>query len=186
MMTKRPALLNLALAASTLALALGGCSGGVPAKAEPTDPAGNFHVVSESLSRGGRPDEAGVTRLHEMGVRLIVDLEDDMDAVATERGWATALGIEHRSAPMNGETTPADDMVNDLLATFADPSQGPFFVHCQEGVDRTGVVVGLYRVFDEGWTAADAYTEMKALGFKTYLSKLRDYYSTKTGYAAQE
>jgi tyrosine-protein phosphatase SIW14 len=154
-------------------------------KASPDDPSGNFHVVSPTLYRGGRPDQAGVSKLAAMGVRTIVDLEDDGDAVATERGWAASLGLEHRNAPMNGQKTPNDAMVDELLALFVDEQAGPVFVHCQEGVDRTGVIVGLYRVFDEGWAAADAYDEMKALGFKTHLSALRDYYSVKTGYTAQ-
>jgi protein tyrosine/serine phosphatase len=175
------------LSLGALLAGLGACSGGfTPAKLQPQDPSGNFHQVSDTMYRGGRPDEPGVQALSEMGVRLIVDLEDDIGQVARERGWAEARGIKHVSTPMNGERTPDDDVVNELLATFADPEQGPVFVHCQEGVDRTGMMVGLHRVFNEQWTPADAYTEMKTLGFKTHLSKLRNYYSLKTGYQAAE
>lgn len=178
---------NRSLGFVLCAISLIGCGGGsMGSKAAPDDPSGNFHEVSPTLYRGGRPDQAGVTKLAAMGVRTIVDLEDDMGAVAHERSWADGLGLAHRNVPLNGERTPDDEAVNGLLALFVDEAAGPVFVHCQEGVDRTGLIVGLHRVFNEGWTAPDAYGEMKALGFKTHLSALRNYYSVKTGYAAQQ
>jgi protein tyrosine phosphatase (PTP) superfamily phosphohydrolase (DUF442 family) len=170
----------------SLAAAVAGCGGSTGAKINAADPAINYHVVDATLQRGGRPDQPGLAALAGNGIRYIIDLEDDAGAIKQEQAWVAELGLQFRNAPMNGEKTPDDGMINDLLALLADPAQGPFFVHCQEGVDRTGLVIGLDRVFNDGWAAADAYDEMKALGFKTYLSHLRDYYSVKTGYNALE
>jgi protein tyrosine/serine phosphatase len=156
-----------------------GC-GTVPAKASPDDPAGNFHQVSDGYYRGGRPDEAGVQRLAQMGVKTILDLENDPAAMATEQGWAEANGITFLTSPMDGMKTPNDQAVDEILALLKDKSKGPFYIHCMQGVDRTGLVVALHRVFNEGWTPADAYDEWKAMGFHTLLIALKDYYETKT------
>jgi hypothetical protein len=63
-------------------LALTAC-GTVPAKAVPTDPAGNFSDVSPGIYRGGRPDQPGVQEaLVKLGVKTIIDLENDDEMMA--------------------------------------------------------------------------------------------------------
>jgi protein tyrosine/serine phosphatase len=161
--------------------ALQGCTGSVPAKASPDDPAGNFFQVSEGLYRGGRPDEAGVQRLAQMGVKTIINLENDDQAVATERGWAEPLGIKFVNAPMDGMKTPDDNQVNQVEAMLGDKSQGPFYVHCLKGMDRTGAIIAIDRVVNEGWLPKDAYDEMNAMGFNSLLLFLKDYVRDKIG-----
>ncbi len=162
-------------------LALAGC-GGVPAKASPDDPAGNFYQVSDTVYRGGRPDGEGVMRLAAIGVKTIIDLEDDDDAVARERVWAANAGLFFIHEPMNGLETPRDGEVNDILAKLDDPTIQPLYVHCTEGVDRTGLIIALYRVIDEGWTPAAAHAEMMAHGFKSILMAMNHYFEEKTGW----
>lgn len=157
---------------------LSGC-GGVPVKASPGDPSGNFHEVSPGLYRGGRPDQVGVERLREMGVRTIVNLENDAQVVTQERGWAESVGIAFVHAPMDGMRRPDDGQVNAVMTHLADPAQGPFFVHCLKGMDRTGAIVAVHRVANERWLPADAYDEMKAMGFNGLLFKLKDYVKEK-------
>src|SRR5207248_38968 len=74
-LTMRSTVLTVCAAISTAAL-LPAC-GSVPPKASPSDPAGNFSEVSAGIYRGGRPDQPGVEVLAQMGVRTILDLEDD-------------------------------------------------------------------------------------------------------------
>jgi protein tyrosine/serine phosphatase len=83
---------------------------------------------------------------------------------------------------MSGFWTPDDSEVNQIEAIMADTSQRPIFVHCQHGQDRTGLIVGLYRVFSEHWSPADAYNEMLAKGFHQALFLLNHYYEEKTGF----
>jgi protein tyrosine/serine phosphatase len=40
-------------------------------------------------------------------------------------------------------------------------------VHCQLGVDRTGMAIASYRMAEEGWSANEAMKEMRAFGFST-------------------
>ena len=164
-----------------LLLALAGC-GSVPPKASPNDPAGNFHLVSDGIYRSGRPDEAGIQVLAQMGVKTIIDLENDDDAVALEQGWAQAAGIGFISQPMNGLADPNDDQVNQTLAEIDDPANRPVLVHCLQGKDRTGLIIALYRVIYEGWTPQAAHDEMLSLGFNTILLAMNHYFEDKTGW----
>src|SRR5262249_62401605 len=53
-----------------------------------------------------------------------------------------------------------DDRVFEALKIMADPQNRPLLIHCQQGADRTGAMVALYRVVVQGWTAEKAVEEM--------------------------
>jgi protein tyrosine/serine phosphatase len=72
--------------------------------------------------------------------------------------------------------------VNQIEAIMADHARRPIFVHCQHGEDRTGLIVGLYRVETEHWSPAAAYREMIAKGFHKILFFLNHYYEERTGW----
>jgi protein tyrosine/serine phosphatase len=156
------------------------------ARAENVDPATipilRFDVVSDGLYRGARPDAAGLQALADAGVTTVLDLEDDDAAVDNERAVADGLGLTFISKPMSGFWAPDDGEVNDILALLADSSNRPLFVHCQHGQDRTGLLIALDRVFNEGWSPADAHAEMMAHGFHKILWFLHHYYEEKTGF----
>jgi tyrosine-protein phosphatase SIW14 len=46
-----------------------------------------------------------------------------------------------------------------------DPARQPVYVHCAAGRHRTGVMTAVYRMECDGWTADQAYTEMKQYKF---------------------
>jgi protein tyrosine/serine phosphatase len=172
-----PTLLLIALCGATIV----GC-GSVPPKASPDDPAGNFAYVSQGIMRGGRPDQVGVARLADMGAKTIINLEDDDDVVELEKQWAESLRLSFVSHPMSGLSTPNDDGVNDVLAILADETRRPVYVHCMQGKDRTGIVIALHRVFNEGWSPRAAWDEMYAHGFNNILIALKHYFEKKTGF----
>lgn len=146
-----------------------------------SDPTANFVQVSEGLYRGARPDEGGLTRLSQLGVRTILNLEDDAGAIDNERRILAKLGMAQVSMPMSGLSTPDNDQMTETLSILNEKRNYPVFVHCAKGMDRTGVVIALHRVFNQGWSARDAEDEMKALGFNTMLDALETYYEQKTG-----
>ncbi len=47
-----------------------------------------------------------------------------------------------------------------FLKIVNDPQQQPVFVHCRQGQDRCGTIVGIYRLTQQSWTASDAYKEI--------------------------
>ena len=102
-------------------------------------------------------------------------------AIDRERQWAAELGLRQVVASMNGMANPSDRTVRDALALLADPEARPIFVHCAKGMDRTGAVIALHRVFNEGWGAREARAEMTARGFNGILLTLKEYMEKKVG-----
>jgi len=145
-----------------------------------TVPITRFLEVTADIYRGARPSVQGLTVLSKDGVKTDLDLEDDAAVVATERNTAERLGLQFINQPMSGTATPNDQQVDQTLKILNDPSNYPIFVHCKLGEDRTGLIIGLYRVFTQNWTAATAYNEMVADGFHPFLLGLKDYFDQKT------
>jgi len=157
-----------------------------------TQPA-NFLEVTEGIYRGGHPDTAGIAYLKGMGVRTIVDLEVDdlIEAwpweIAQEERDAKAADLTLLRYPMSAfEPAVSDDFdqkIANIMANLADDSLKPIYVHCKHGQDRTGLVIGLERVLNEGWDPQPAHDEMVKIGFHTGFLGLEDYYKRKTGWS---
>lgn len=52
-----------------------------------------------------------------------------------------------------------------FLSLVNDPASQPVYVHCVGGRHRTGVMTASYRMTHEGWTADQAFKEMKQCTF---------------------
>jgi hypothetical protein len=62
-----------------------------------------------------------------------------------------------------------------ILDIIDEPENGPVFVHCRDGVDRTGTIAAIYRITREGWTLRDALTEAERRGMRRIQVWMRDY-----------
>ncbi len=152
-------------------------------------PISNFKKVRPGLYRGGHPDQKGIDYLKKLGVKTIVDLEvgDFIEAtpwsISDELDRADAAGITVLRFPMSAfeaaESDRFDQQMDTILATLADASKKPIYVHCKHGQDRTGLVIGLERVAIEHWTPQKAHDEMVAIGFHTGFIGLEDYFWEK-------
>jgi tyrosine-protein phosphatase SIW14 len=137
-----------------------------------------FHQVSGGLYRGAQPTEVSdYEMLRNLGVKTIVNLREEG---ANEIAVAKKFGLQLKLFPMNAFTYPDDDQVNKILTVLSDPENQPVFIHCEFGKDRTGLIVALYRFFQEKWSAKQAYNEMVKLGFNRIFINLRHYYQKKT------
>lgn len=142
----------------------------------------NFHEVNASIVRSGRPTEKGLTDLrNQRGLKTIINLEDSSSNVKKEAGWAKKLGIDYLSYPTASFSRPDDAKVAEILNILNDQTRYPILIHCHHGEDRTGLMIGLHRVFTDQWTPKAAYQEMLDLGFHTILTSLDRYYKDKTG-----
>jgi hypothetical protein len=101
--------------------------------------------------------------------------------------WATGNGIEVVNLPM--QPAGDKDVFDNALNTFVHPHlatvdsavselsrRDGVLVHCTHGQDRTGLVVGVYRVMTDGWTKDAAYQEMTKLGFHPELHGLHEFW----------
>lgn len=142
----------------------------------------NFKQVNQNIYRGGRPSAEGLLELQKLGIKTIINLEDNRSAVKTEQKNLKSYPINFISIPTASLWSPKDKNVDHILNLLKDPNNFPIYIHCQHGQDRTGLMIGLYRVFDEGWKPVDAYQEMLANGFHQILFMLNRYFEHKTNF----
>jgi len=137
----------------------------------------NLHQVEADLWRGGQPNDEGWAYLKSLGVKTVVKLNFEKEGSDEE---AKVLGMNVYSVEFppsdleNLEQGPTQGQLDAAVALLIDPKLRPLYVHCQHGQDRTGLVVGAYRVAHDYWTRSKAYREMKNLGFHWELLGLLD------------
>lgn len=123
-----------------------------------------FYQVDEGLYRGGQPSDDGLRQLQRKGIKTVISLRQPSKAREQERRLVEQLGMRWVSIPMWFWWRPSDRQVQQFLEVAADPAQRPVFVHCQQGWNRSGILVAIYRMVAQGWPARRAYAEARQLG----------------------
>jgi len=164
--------INVAL--MLLAISLWAC-GSIPVV---TNGISNFKEVAPGVYRGGQPTEEGWAYLHSKGIKTVVKLNfasEGSDSKAVDLGMKVvdASGPPSTQSLFDFMKAPEPARIRLAVQSLANPKLQPLFVHCSHGEDRTGLIVGLYRVVHNGWTKERAFEEMKANGFHLSLVGLR-------------
>jgi len=149
---------------------------GAPAQKLRLDGVRNAAQVSDVLFRGAQPSASGLAELKKLGVRTIVNLREKGRETEWERKVAASLALNYLNIPIRGWAPPSDAWVAEFLKLFRDARGQRIFVHCHYGEDRTGVMVGAYRIALQNWTADQALSEMNSFGFHYYLYSERNAY----------
>ncbi len=123
----------------------------------------NFGRIDGNYYRGSQPKGEDYADLAALGVRTVIDLTKDGDPA--EAGMVEHAGMRFVRIPMTTHETPSADTVARFLQIVNDPANQPVYVHCQGGRHRTGVMTAVYRITDDGWTADQAFAEMKQFRF---------------------
>src|SRR6202158_5172269 len=153
------------VADSSAQLAMARASFGAPAEKLKLAGVSNAGKVSEMLLRGAQPSAQGLAELKKLGVTTIVDLRGNSGPVAWGRGRAESVGMRFVNIPLLGWFPPNNVQVAQFLKLVQqDPTQ-KIFVHCYYGQDRTGVMVGTYRIAEQNWPPDQAAAEMDSFGF---------------------
>ena len=135
----------------------------------------NEAIVENQITRGGRPALSDID-----GFKTIINIETKSKAVEAERSRAAQLGIQFVQSEMSAYRAPTDQQIQTIINLMKDKNNQPLFIHCLHGEDRTGLVVGLYRVYVDGWTPDAAYQEMLEKGFHPSYTALKNYFFAKT------
>jgi hypothetical protein len=122
--------------------------------------------------------------LKSLGIRRVVKLNFPDEGSDDGAGRA---GLEMVLLPM--QPAGDKDVFDNALNTFVHPrletvdaavkelaTKDGVLVHCTHGQDRTGLIVGVYRVEIDGWTKDAAYAEMVKLGFHPGLHGLHEFW----------
>lgn len=131
----------------------------------------NFAAVAPNIYRGAAPTEGGLRQLQARGIHTVIDLRISPKQVAKEKAFAESLGLTWLNIPM-GSDPPTSRQVATFLSTLKRAPTEPVFVHCQHGADRTGCMIGIWRVTQQGWSYPQTYKEMRHYGFKPFLKKM--------------
>ena len=122
----------------------------------------NLHTVAPGILRGGQPESEGWEYLRSVGITNILKLNTSSEG--SDDG-AVALGMTVNYFPIDKIHQIALKPNPEYVRAAVGKIQPGTFVHCLHGEDRTGLIVGCYRVWVQGAKKSDAYKEMNALGF---------------------
>jgi len=99
-------------------------------------------VLPGHVYRSAQPDAKGLAWLvHRHGIRTVINLRGHAQTAPWYLGPAAAgasLGLSQEDVTMSASRLPSPDAVRQLV-TALDRSPRPVLIHCQQGVDRTGL-----------------------------------------------
>ena len=124
---------------------------------------GNFGQVNANYYRGEQPEGRDYADLAALGIKTVIDLQEDGEA--NETSLVEAAGMKFYRFPMNTHVPPTSAQLAKFMEIVNDPAQQPVYVHCKGGRHRTGVMTAVYRMEQDGWTADRAFGEMKRYRF---------------------
>lgn len=130
----------------------------------------NLKQVDPGVWRGGQPNSEGWAWLKSQGVIFDVKLNTESEA---SDALAETNGLHICRFPITFEQqTTGEPRPGQIIGAVSCMSVGDVFVHCEHGQDRTGLIVGAYRIILDHWSKDAAYREMLADGFHPILRGL--------------
>ncbi|HWS87575.1 MAG TPA: tyrosine-protein phosphatase [Pyrinomonadaceae bacterium] len=152
------------LLAVALLASLAGLGGAAQSVAPPQVGIKNFGKVNDNYYRGSQPGAAQFAGLKGLGVRTVIDLRKDSLEEAPEQ--ARGAGLQYFNIPLTTKRPATAEQTEQFLKLVNDPANWPVYVHCKGGRHRTGQMTAIYRITQDGWTAREAYEEMKRYDFE--------------------
>ncbi len=143
----------------------------------------NFGRISDNFYRGAQPKGQDYSDLAALGVKTVVNLTSD-DSDVNEKAMVEKAGMKYIQIPMTTHEPPTPAKISQFLSLLSTPESTPIYLHCVGGKHRTGIMTALYRMTDEGWTAEQAFQEMKQYKFgadflhKEFKNFVYSYYTT--------
>ena len=81
----------------------------------------NFGRINETYYRGAQPDGRDYTDLAALGVKTVIDLQED--GLAIERQFVESAGMKFFRIPMNTRRAPTNDDLSRFLQLVNDPAE---------------------------------------------------------------
>jgi protein tyrosine/serine phosphatase len=128
----------------------------------------NFGTIDEGrVYRSAQPSPLFLRWLVENhGIRTLVNLRGR--TAGFESQFAAQRGLRLFSFDLSASRPPTEADVARFLDVLTDPANQPVLVHCKNGVDRTGYMLAMYRMTEQGWSREQALAEMRRfLQFET-------------------
>ena len=114
---------------------------------------------------GGATEATALAGLKQDGFASVINLRVASEPganVDASRAEAERAGLKYHHLPFS-PSEPDAKIVKQFLATVADKSNQPVYIHCGSA-NRVGAVWLVKRVLQDGWPLEKATTEAKAIG----------------------
>jgi protein-tyrosine phosphatase len=138
----------------------------------------NFHQVDDVVFRGAMPESPkAFARLKAQNVDTIIDLRGTRTTspsdFAFETRFARENGIKYHSIKMDSKNGPDPAGLHQLFWIIQDARNrgAKVYVHCRQGIERTGSMIGAYQMAYQGYTPNQAYAAMKNNGYSPHMHK---------------
>jgi protein tyrosine/serine phosphatase len=120
-----------------------------------------FFRVNDFLCRGSAPSPKDVAKLHKIGVRKIVSLDEVSGNNISDA--CEQVGIKQVKLPIGMDVEELKEFLSQPMSLFT--SDGPTYVHCKHGKDRTGMAIGIFRIKHDRWSFSKTMEEALSFGF---------------------
>ena len=121
----------------------------------------------------GQPNADGIAWLKSMGIKTVLNLRHYHGD--SEKQLVESAGLRYERIALASSDMPRSEQVARFLEIVRDPSLRPLYVHCQHGVDRTGAMMAVYRMEEEGWSNPEAFAEMEFFDAHLIWQDLRNF-----------
>jgi protein-tyrosine phosphatase len=153
--------------------------------AQTAAPLNHFAEIDKNVYVGAKPhSDKQFEYLKEHHVRYIVNARFLPFLSGGEERKAKKYGMQFIAIPLNASpVAPSRKHVDEILRTLHNTERQPVYLHCVLGRDRTSLLLGLYKIYFQGVSKADAFTEMRKSGFRTvwFLHGLQSYFNKQAG-----
>jgi len=111
------------------------------------------------LYRGGQPNKKHIQMLHKLGIKNVINLRKEaLIKRYLENQTCKTLNINYHPFPHFGLFGMSLETINEIVDTIH-KLDGPTYVHCKHGRDRTGVIIASYLVKYNGIDPNLAWSE---------------------------
>jgi protein tyrosine/serine phosphatase len=137
-----------------------------PSWAEPVQADGlqNLYRVDATLYRSAQPLPGSAESLRRLGIKTVIDLR----AWHSDESVLGGSGVLNEKIPVHAWKILDRDVVS-VLRVLTKKENGPFLLHCEQGADRTGLMVAIYRMVVQRWSREAAIEEMIYGGYGFHL-----------------
>jgi protein tyrosine phosphatase (PTP) superfamily phosphohydrolase (DUF442 family) len=113
-----------------------------------TNPPDRFSLINSQkpVYRGAQPTHDHLKEFYEMGIRNVVNLRRESPyGNYQEKNSCTTFGINYNGFPHFGVLGMSIQTINQIVDAIHNMN-GPVYVHCKHGRDRTSVIIASYLV----------------------------------------
>ena len=101
------------------------------------------------------------------GIKTVLSLlNPEVQESIAEKAAAIRLGLRWENVPLPGDGASTPEDRERIKQVLFDPAAAPLLVHCSAGTNRTGLTIGMYRIYEDGWTVDQVLEEMRRFDFE--------------------